>query len=160
MLILYGKVGKVDTHFTFFTKAKQTEQRINFLAFNKPKQAKQRLLLNCFQQSRQSRYLFLLVCSKAKQRLILTCIYKGKVGKVATHFLLFLFLLVFKRLSPQSREFTSCFWQRKEGKVRINLISFRKAKYLEKVENYLFQLAKQRHMFICIYKGRVGKVEN
>ena len=148
MLILFSKVGKVDTHFTFFIKAKQTEQRINFLAFNKPKQAKQRLLLNCFEQS--------------------------KVGKVDTYSYLFVakqsrgsFLLVFTNakqakqpLSRQSREFTSCFWQSKEDKVRINLIFFRKAKYLDKVENYFLQLAKQTHIFTFIYKGKVGKVEN
>ena len=135
MLILYGKV---DTHFTFFLQKQsrhskelffllltnQSRQCRDFIliAFSKAKQAKQIPIPTCLQHSKVEAYSYLYLQMQSRQ---------------SSHsFFTSLFLLVFKRLSRQSREFTSCFWQSKEGKVRINLIFFRKAKYLDKVENY------------------------
>ena len=66
-----SKVGKVETYSNLFL-AKQSRQSRDFYWF-------------LVKQSRQSRDLFFLVFSKAKQakqRLIFTCFYKGKVDKV------------------------------------------------------------------------------
>ena len=90
----------------------------------------------CLQQSKVKAYSYLYLQTQSRQ---------------SSHsFFTFLFLPVFKRLSRQSREFTSCFWQSKEDKVRINLIFLGKQSTQTK-QRIIFFNQQSRRTFLLVF---------